>query len=114
MSPRADAHKSLKEACQRRGLELEVISSHDTPKRPMRNGAVEWLDVTVTEPGTTTQVHCSTINGNEATAFLKATLAEVVKTWPLSTKGGPNATRQSRQAKRARIAAEQACARGVA
>ncbi len=99
--------RQIRRACEARGLELEILSSHPTAKRPLRNGPVEWVDICVTMPGhAERQLHCSTIEGGNVVAFLKATLAEIHREWP-RTAGGPNATHANRQAKRARLEAEQ-------
>jgi hypothetical protein len=114
MSLRADLYKSLREACERRGLVLEVTSSHPTKSRPIHHGPIEWLDVAATDPKSPTlEVHASTIDPEKINEFLRAVISEVRRTWPLSKRGGANATAAHRAAKKARLEAEFATARGL-
>ena len=126
MSARNLALTRLRDACARRGLTLEIVTSHPTPTRPMRNGPLEWLDVTVTDPKSDLFAHCSTINGAGAVAFLDATLREVQSTWPRPRGGWPVRRERAAESKRkalvlarraersSRVAREQAVARGEA
>lgn len=123
-SARHRAMDCLREACLRRGLTLEVVSSHPTAKRAMRNGPLEWLDITVTDPKSDKQSHCSTTDGGKVVEFLAATLRDVQSIWPRPRGGWPVRRERDAEMKRkdlaryrkanrtSQVAREQAIARG--
>jgi hypothetical protein len=128
-SLRFRALERLREACASRGLTLVITSSHPTARRPMHNGPVEWVAVSIfPDPRSPTQAnhYAAGLGEVDVLGFLDRVLVDTRAKWPRQRGGWPARRAKDAELTRAQLTAyrksqrnqrvlrEQALARGEA